>query len=321
MQFSDCLTSTRNDISQYYQNAADQTSATLVVLSSGGAKSGVDAQLAAGTSISGHAYAGSGTGTPLKNVCVNVQAKSPAGSSNYYYANTDASGAYVINHVPPITGGYTVQFRDCNLPATYVSQYYGGDYSGTTTTIAPRVDAPAQGIDAHLDLGGTIAGTVTDSGGHPITSGLCATATMTGNPGKYYSGSSSQLDSAGRYTIPGLPTGSYTVSFDDCGAQRNDVAQTFATTVSVTLGQPTIGVNATMLPGTSISGAVYGGPGTATPVSGVCVQVLKPTGQVVGLYNAGYATSGPDGSYAVSHLPPGQSYVVQFNYASYWPVL
>ena len=58
-------------------------------------------------------------------------------------------------------------------------------------------------------------------------------------------------------------------------------------------------------------------PGTATPVSGVCVQVLKPTGQVVGLYNAGYATSGPDGSYAVSHLPPGQSYVVQFNYASY----
>ena len=41
VQFSDCLTSTRNDISQYYQNAADQTSATLVVLSSGGAKSGV----------------------------------------------------------------------------------------------------------------------------------------------------------------------------------------------------------------------------------------------------------------------------------------
>ena len=93
-----------------------------------------------------------------------------------------------------------------------------------------------------------IAGTVTDSGGHPITSGLCATATMTGDPGSLLSGSSSQLDSAGRYTIPGLPTGSYTVSFYDCRAQRNDVAQTFATTVSVTLGQPTIGVNATMLP-------------------------------------------------------------------------
>lgn len=316
VEFSDCSASARNDVSQYYGNAPDASNSSLVVLSSGGAQAGVNAKMQSGTTISGHAYAGSGTASPLTNICVYVAARSATGSGNYYpfyYGETGSNGAYSVDHIAQTTSGYTVQFTDCNSPVHYVSQYYGGTFeSGTATAVVPTVSTPATAIDAHLDYGGAISGTVTDSSGAPITSGVCVDAQMSGS--SYYSGYGDTLTSGGGYTIGGLPTGSYDVSFSDCGT-RNDVPQTLANPVSVTVGQTTTGADATMAPATSISGHVYGGAGTATPLSDVCVQALDPTS---GAWVAGAeAYTAADGSYTIEHLPPGGSYAVEFNSCPY----
>ncbi len=316
VEFADCSGSSRNDVTQYYGDAPDESDSTLVVLSSGGSQTGINAQMAAATSISGRVYAGAGTGTPLNDICVNVQAKSGVGNDDdyyyYYSADTDSSGAYTIDHVAPITTGYTVEFTDCNSQVKYVSQYYGGNYDyATASTITPTVAAPASAIDAHLDVGGTINGTITDNNGNAITSGVCADTMLTGGNGAYYYGYSGQLTSSGSYSIGGLPNGTYDVTFYDCG-QRNDVSQTVSN-ASVTLGQATNGINASMQPATSISGVVYGGAGNGTPLYDICVEALTPSGDSLDLSDTGPTDSDTTGAYTLEHLPPSGDYVVDFN--------
>jgi hypothetical protein len=321
LEFADCGSSARNDVTQYYGGAPDENDSTLVVLSTGGAKTGVNAELAAGTSISGHAYAGSGTGTPVANQCVYVEARSPSGTADdyyySYYGETNSSGEYTIHHVAPISTGYTVEFRDCNNPVTYVSQYYGGDYDpSTASAVTPTVASPAQAVDAHLETGGTITGTVTDSKGNAIGSGVCVEAGLTNDGYVYYEEYGDGLTSGGSYTVGGLPTGSYDVTFYDCGS-RNDVSQTLPSPVSVTVGEPTEGVDASMQPATKISGHVYGGAGAGTPLDGICVEAFSSDGAYIGGYDTGNAYTGTDGSYTLEHLDPSGSYVVEFNTCSY----
>jgi Carboxypeptidase regulatory-like domain len=323
VEFSDCANSARNDVTQYYGGTPFEDESTLVVLSSGGAKTGVDAQLAAGTSISGHAYAGSGTGTPLDDQCVYVDARSPSGAdddSYYYYGETGSAGEYAVSHIAPISGGYTVEFTDCKYPVTYVSQYFGGNYApNTASTVTPTVAAPAQGIDAHLEKGGTISGTVTDSKGNAIGSGVCAEAVLTDDDYVYYEESSAGLTAAGEYAIGGLPTGSYDVYFYDCGS-RNDVNQALPNAVSVTVGEATQDINAAMQPATSISGHVYAGAGTSTPLGDVCVEVLNADGSPIDNYliYTSVVDTGTNGSYKLEHLEPSGSYVIEFNTCSYY---
>jgi hypothetical protein len=321
VEFADCENSARNDVAQYYGDTPVEYDSTLVVLSTGGAKTGIDAELAAGTSIGGHAYLGSGAGTPLADQCVYISSRSATGADDdeyYYSGETASSGAYTISHVAPIADGYTVEFTDCNYPVKYVSQYYGGDYDpSTASAVTPTVALPAQAIDAHLETGGTITGTVTDSKGSAIGSGVCVEAYLTGDDYVYYDEYSDALNSGGSYTVGGLPTGSYEVTFYDCGGSRNDVSQTLPSPVSVTVGEPTEGVDASMQPATKISGHVYGGAGTKTPLDDICVDVLSSDGDYIGGFDSGYVYTGADGSYTVEHLDPSGSYVVEFNTCSY----
>ncbi len=322
VEFSDCSDSERDDVTQYYGGAPFEQESTLVVLSSGGAKTGVNAELAAGTSISGHAYAGSGTGTPLDDQCVSVVAKSPTGPDDSYYSyfgDTDSSGAYSISHVAPVSGGYTVEFRDCNYPVKYVSQYFGGDYDPrTAVAVAPTATSPAQDIDAHLETGGAITGTVTDSKGDAITLGVCAETYLASDEYADYWEDSDELTSTGEYTVGGLPTGSYDVYFYDCGGLRNDVNQMLPNPVTVTVGEPTQGVDASMQPATSISGRVYGGAGSGTPLDDICVEALNANGSPIDsdFYTSVVSTS-TSGSYRIEHLEPSGSYVIDFNTCSY----
>jgi len=307
VNFADCGGSSRNDVEQWYGGSLTEASSTLVVLSYEGAQDGVDAEMQPAASISGTVYGGTGTTTPLSEVCVEVDSKSA--DDQYYNARTDSSGDYTIEHVAPLAGGYTVDFQDCNTPANYVSQYYGGNYSfDSASVITPTAAVPSTGIDANLVLGGSIEGTVTDPNDDPITSGVCATAYSNNATDGYYSAYSygGELSDSGQYSIGGLPSGSYTVEFDDCGG-RNDVPQTLPGLTPVTIGSPTTGVNVTMQPATAISGHVYGGAGTANPLYDECVEAIDTTGD-----NTEYGNTLSDGSYTVDHISPTDSYVVYF---------
>lgn len=313
VSFTDCSGSTRNDVPQYYGGSYEEYNSSLVVLSASGHQTGVNAKMAAGATISGHAYAGSGTGSPLQNICVDASGSDPAGDYASGYGQTAADGSYTISHVVPGLS-YQIWFYDCNTPVTYVSQYYGGTYdSSTAVAVTPTVASPVTGADAHLQVGGSLTGRVLDPSGTPITSGVCVDAELESDT-SYYSGYADTLSSStGTYTIGGLPTGTYDLSYYDCSESRNDVSQ-YLTGLSVTAPSSSHVPDVTMPPGTSISGHVYGGTDTTKPLADVCVEAISTGASSAGDYSADQSGFTDDsGAYIIEHLDPTQSYTVEFN--------
>jgi hypothetical protein len=121
-----------------------------------------------------------------------------------------------------------------------------------------------------------------------------------------YSGSAA-TGKAGAYSIPGLPTGSYSVEFFPCGSQN---LISVLSQAKVTAPRAATGVNATLLPGGSISGVVTA---AGTPVANGCVGVLSNDPNNPG----SYAGTNNDGSYLVTGLAAG-NYQVYFDPACFF---
>ncbi len=331
--FYDCSSSSRNDVPQYYvatpgppySGTQDFTDASQVSLIGQGAASGIDATLAAGTTISGTVYGGAGTSRPLDQICVAAGGVAPAGGT----ATTDSAGKYTITHLAPGAPGYDVYFSYCNTPGAYVAQYYnrsgtGNNDASSATPVLPGAATGATGIDVHLVLGGSITGKITDGNGHPITSGVCATADLTpGTGGRYadFGGYFYGNSPNGDYVITGLPAGSYSVSFYTCtGSTRNDLPVQPLTGVSVTSGAMTT-ANVQIQQASTISGTVDGCTatwlsgggctGAETPLAGVCVFGLVP-GTSFGYAGDLEGGTQSDGTYTLMAADPAQSYIIEF---------
>jgi poly(3-hydroxybutyrate) depolymerase len=129
------------------------------------------------------------------------------------YATTDGSGSYVIEDVPA-ADDYAVVFvppGDSGL----TPEWYDATSREARTAVAVTAAGVAPGVDAGLDgAAATISGTVLDEGGAPVVgSQVWAYA-----PGNTWVGTASAVtDAAGRYTIVGLPPGSYRVLFAPVG--------------------------------------------------------------------------------------------------------
>lgn len=241
------------------------------------------------------------TGGALVNIC--VYAAPPHGGGNAGgSAKTDSSGKYTISNVP--VGSYSIQFVDCN-GGDYVQQWYNDKTDPLSAdTVSVTAGAALSGIDAHLTLGGSISGTIRNSGGTALT-GICAGALQ----GNASSGASS--DSAGRYTIHGVMPGPTVVDFNDCSG-GNYIQQWYkgvatranATSFTVTSGVNTGGIDASMALGGEIDGTLT--DTSNAPAANVCVAA-----HVDAMTWSGMAVSGPDGSYAVHALPAG-TYRVEF---------
>jgi hypothetical protein len=349
VSFADCdqiyaydsqyASSTRNDVPQYYSDTTEWDHATLVVLSEGGAKTGIDAQLAAATSISGHVYTSPDDSTPKQSECVSAQQPSTGGVPSWlsgpladdyevYSVESASDGSYDLQHLKP-SSGYVVEFYDCSNPKTYLTQFDGGVATPqSATALTPTLAVPVTGIDAHLSVGGKVSGSVTDSHGNPITtSDICVDAERIygeGSPDEhpYDDYGYVTTEGAGKYVIGGLSAGDYTVHFEDCDydSTRNDVSQYYnnqsgysaANPVEVTLAQEKGGIDAALAPGTSISGHVYGSLGTSKPLEDVCVDAYSASETSEFPTEISSTFSETDGAYTVKHLPPGAGYKVYF---------
>ncbi len=331
--------STRDDIPQYYSDTTEWESASLVVLSEDGAKTGIDAELAAGTSISGHVYTSSDDSAPKQYECLSPELTSGAypvsGPLGYYYYENEyynesaSDGSYSLQHLEPSVE-YVVEFYDCGYPKTYLTQF-DGDASTpqTATVLTPTLAQPITGIDAHLTVGAKISGSVTDSHGNPITtSDICVSASRiygSGSPDAhpYDDYGYATTEGSGSYVIGGLSAGDYDVHFEDCDyfdSTRNDVAQYYkdqssynsATPVEATLGEEQTGIDAALAPGASISGHVYGSLGTSKPLEDVCVYAYSASETSEYPTDISYTYSETDGAYTVKHLPPDAGYKLYF---------
>lgn len=224
---------------------------------------------------------------------------------------TDASGAYAIGSLP--AASYSVRFSADRHNLNYVNQLYGGKdaYPGDLVTVGET--EARTGIDAELQEGGMIEGSVTHAAGLPVAGYLvCAFAFTAGGE----AGRCSRTASGGAYVIRGLPTEEYKVEFtsEDEFNYLNQYWQGSGDyfdwdPVAVTAGATTTGIDAELEPGVEISGTVREA-GTGQPLERIRVTLLdsaseEPQGR--------FAFSDSSGRYAFRGRPGG-TYVVAFSH-------
>lgn len=282
---------------------SDFTTADTVSLAPDQQRTGIDAQLTTGATISGRVTGP--TGEALEGICVEVD----GGGDLTLFGKTDASGHYSVSPLPAST--FKVGFSACSV-ALYVGEWWNDrpDFDSADpiplTTGQHRPD-----IDAQLASAGAIHGHVTK----PTVGTVCIDAyPATAKAIDQFTGAVAGTETSGAggdYTIGGLLPGFYKVRFRDCGTGQN-LATAFydskadlgsADVITVAAGQITTGINVTMVVGGSISGRVTDTLENA--LGGVCVGAEVPT---TGALVTG-TVSGVNGNYTVTGLAPGAYHV------------
>jgi hypothetical protein len=170
---------------------------------------------AAGTtgSVTGTAV-NSGTGKPLKNICVNVV----EGSTNTTVGTSGPStskGVWTLAGVPPATD-YTAIGIDC-ASGDYVGQWYDNqDFQSSATPFAVSAGGTTSGIDFSLSEGGAISGKVTDATTKKPVQGILVVAYWTT---ALQTAAAACTAANGTYKLPGIATSGAKIEFipNDCG--------------------------------------------------------------------------------------------------------
>ena len=283
---------------EYYDDSPGLAGATAVTVSTGAEHAGVDALLSAGGHIVGTVTGAPGS-VPLEGACVTALT---ADGGFLGSAATDAEGQYAI--IALSTGDVRLQFAACTAGG-YLGEYHD-DASTLASATAVAVTAGAQtAIDAVLQLGGRIFGSVTGEGSPQP--GMCVDLLDGGEDPV----ASATTDAAGRYVLENLRAGSYRVRFSDCGAGQffseyydNAVTLASAGTVDVAAGADRTDVDADLTTGGRIRGTVTNALGQGT--AGICVTATDFDGSTL----AG-ATTQANGDYTIQSLESG-AYRVRF---------
>jgi immune inhibitor A len=253
-----------------------------------------------------------GLGTPIAGASVWASSDACCGYGN---ATTGPDGTYTVTGLQP--GSYRVRASGpyCPAPSSppcidYASEYYDDTYDWNATTLVPvSSGATTTGIDFALGEAGRISGVVTDDLGTPIA-GASVWASRDACCG--YGGATTGPD--GTYTVTGLPPGNYRVQasgpyctvgptsppcIDYASEYYDDTYDSNAATlVPVSSGATTPGIDFALAEAGRMSGTVTNELGT--PIAGANVSA---EGDACCGY--GSAMTGPDGSYTVTGLLPG----------------
>jgi len=236
-------------LEQWYRDKGDISSASVVAVTEAATTSGIDVSLALGGSISGKVTE-SGSGAALPGVYVHAY---QAGTDTQTGAgSTDSSGAYTITG---LSGRYQIQFTESG----YQSRWYGGASQSAATVVTASTSQSAAGVDVQLPKLGAISGTVSDraTGAGIYQASVTAYDAATGQ-----SVARASTDVSGNYSITGLPTGSYQVYLSAPGflpqwsgahADRGS-----ALAIAVSAPKEVGGVNAALVRGNPIAGAITG---------------------------------------------------------------
>jgi hypothetical protein len=303
-----------NYMGQYYNGKSSSVEADAVSVTAGGITPNINASLQAGGQISGKVTAASG-GAALANIEVCAE---ESGSDGLFgnCASTNGAGEYTISGLS--TGNYSVDFFSDSEGSNYLTQYFENQTSPVTATpVSVTAGGTTPNINASLQAGGQISGKVTaaSGGGALANIEVCAGE------------SCASTNSAGEYTLSGLPTGSYTVGFFAGFEAGNYAGQYYngksssaeAEAVSVTVGGTTPNINAALQTGGQIAGKVSDASTHAVLAKvEVCAETLtgEGFGNCTATNAAGeYTISGlSTGSYSVGFFPAfeGGNYLTQY---------
>ncbi len=265
-------TSTNQAINEIYDDiacpgactSADAVSTgTPVSVAAGGTTGGKDFLLEPGGAVSGTILTAA-TGVPVSNVSVQLYRQTgPTTGAFVSSATSDALGVFTVRGVP--TGTY---FAAAFPSSAYVSGVFGGgpcpfcpfDFILSGTPIAVTAGATTTGRNFALAAAGSISGTIANAAAAtPLTSVSVAVYSGGASPRQVGSGFT---NSAGAFTVTGLPTGAYylfTASGQYVNQAYNNVAcpngfcsAAFAVAngaaVNVTGGTATTGINFGLAP-------------------------------------------------------------------------
>jgi hypothetical protein len=231
-----------------------------------------------------------GGGAPLANICIDAYPSGVVAGSGAS-ATTNAGGAYTLTGLTPSLA-YTVDMKPCSGGADFVEQLL---------TVDTGVASGSVTLNATLQPGAVIAGTVT-ANGTPVAN-VCVDA----YPSGAVTGSdvSARTNASGVYTLTGLtPSLGYSVEIEpSCAGDPNLLEQSLSTTTGAASSSVTL--NAALQPGATITGTVSG---NGAQLSDVCVEASPSSG------NVGYAgaQTNASGTYTLTGLIPDQSYSVEF---------
>lgn len=212
-------------------------------------------------------------------------------------ASTDASGNYTISGL--IGGTYILKFGGTGQ---YATEWYSNQSNPLTATPVNVPEGGAvSGINAQLDPGARFSGTVTRSDGGPLQS---VSVSVYDSNQQYVA--NAYTDASGNYTTPGLPSGTYRITFADTSGYLGEWytnKDSFATADPLNVVAPTLqtGINAVLAKGGAISGRVTNAGGT--PLSNVFVSASGANG-------GGYDYTDASGNYTIDGLRSG-SYKVR----------
>ena len=255
---------------------------------------GVDGSLQLQSVIAGTVTAAE---RPVAFVTVRLDRQDAPGT---YYTGTDQQGGY-RRTVPP--GQYTVRFVP---PAPFLAQYWNGapDRTGAVR-VTTVLGETAAGIDASLQTGLVVTGTVTDAGTGGPLQGVVVSLTPSTDPCCDRDAPSGVTGSDGRYAIAVTP-GAYKVFFNggQVGhvlryyADRSGGTRDFTAALAVTVTSGGTVVDLALPAGRRISGHVYGPAGA--PLAGVQVGLFDAAQCCRGL---GGAMTDPSGAYSLLEVP------------------
>ena len=249
-----------------------------------------------------------GAGKPLSGVCVF------AGGGGHTV--TSKSGKYRIAKVKP--GRYAVEFIPFGFCGTntgdWLRQFYkninGPIFHGKLTRVVVKAGKTTSGIDASLNLGGEITGTVKSQAGKALSRVCVATE---GRQGRAFLDGFTSSNKHGGYVLHSLFPGKYTVVFEPrgCGNTDNVVAQWWknsatqkhATKITVTSGQAVRGINGSLHAGAVISGVVRGGSSHGALLKGICVFAQPRSGD---FYEFSRVITNSKGAYRLTGLTTGK---------------
>jgi len=288
-------------IQRFYLDGEGRATATPIQVLGTETVSPVDFSVPAGGLIEG-IVRDSGTLAPVAGIDIDVF--TALGVFQRANAVTSATGYYRVGPVLPDT--YIVQ-ADATALTGYVPTYHVSSFTEAgAAPVSVSINAITPDVDIDLPVGGTISGTVMETG--TLTTLVEIDIDVFDTAGTLMP-VHAKTDASGNYIIGGLPSGNYVVRADPTLAQGyapqfypGVTFEADALPVAVTAGSDRPNVDFLLSAACIIQGIVTGSD-TLLPVAGIDLDLFDTGGR---FYSAADAVTSSTGFYQLGPVPSGQ---------------